>query len=191
MSTSYSYPQSAFSHSEIKYLRTGYGTQLQLSSYKGEHGYVVSIQQFYYDAIDQKNVFMSASVSESNLNLLEEELTGVYDYYINWSVTAEENKVKEVEKEIPVRITAIQDLGCFAYAWNSDKKSVKFIFKVQNYKPYYVLNISLGFLNRRYYFTDWWFYEGECFGLIDEIKDSIRKQKEIDNKQQNTKDLFK
>ena len=180
-------------HSEIEPQRdakTMRRTSLQFRSYKGERGYVGTITQYYYDMIDGRDVFTSISIYESDINDLPREFNEVFDYYIKWSLIAEKNKVPKAEKEIPVKITTIKNLGCFAYSWNADKQQVKFIFKVQDYKPYCILRISLGFQNRRYYVTDWWFSEGEVLGIIDEIKNIINKQKEFNNKKQRINDLF-
>ncbi len=166
------------------------GTRLIFESYKGDNGYIAKVTQYYFDMIDKRNVFTSVSIHETDLKLFKQEFEQVSDYYVKWGVTAELNDIKAVEKEIPVKITSVKDLGCFAYAWNSDKKLTRFIFKIIDSKPYCIFQISLGFQNRRYYVTDWWFSDGEVLGFIDEIKDIIKKQKAFDNKKSNIESLF-
>ena len=101
------------------------GTYLRLGSYKGNNGYVATIREFYFD-LDNNKAFVSVSIRESDINMLINELYDVYDYYIKWDSIARKNNVKDVEKEIPVNIFSIKDLGCSAFAWNADRKSVKF-----------------------------------------------------------------
>ena len=154
------------------------GTRLIFESYKGDNGYIAKVTQYYFDMIDKRNVFTSVSIHETDLKLFKQEFEQVSDYYVKWGVTAELNDIKAVEKEIPVKITSVKDLGCFAYAWNSDKKLTRFIFK-SLIRNHIVFSNIIRFQNRRYYVTDWWFSDGEVLGFIDEIKDIIKKQKHL------------
>lgn len=151
--------------------KTKLGTNLQFSSFlNNKGGITVSITQQYYDLLDGENVFTSINVDDNNLEKLKSEFKQIINFYIKWSIVAEDNDIRELEKEIPIAITAFQDFGCASYGWNSDIQRIKPVFKVYNFEPYLELSITLGFQNKRHYMTKWRFKDGEIQGFVEEIE---------------------
>jgi len=171
---------------------TKFGTSLKFSSYKGNNGYyTATVVQYYYDT-DNKVQCISISINELNIFKFEKELLSIQDYYKKWSLTAKNNNVVDIEKEIPVQITSI-DLSHCAIG-HPNEKNIKVIFKVMSSRPICILRITVGLnlsTSNKHYTREWWFCDDEILAMLDQAGVSIWKQRELDNKKQNTLDLFK
>ena len=107
------------------------GNRFELSFYTENGINVVSICD-WYSKLGENGIHFSSL--GNNMSTFKSELRSLQTKYEQWIATAKTNKVQEVEKEMPCKIS-YSTFSCDAYAGNSTKVIVTPYFVVRSYVP--------------------------------------------------------
>jgi hypothetical protein len=108
-------------------------------------------------------------VYENNIGEFVKELKEVNDYFNRWSNTASENKIKEMEKEIPVKFLSI--------AKNKNKPVNGATFRVFDYTPYCILKLpNFGWI--------YFYNQQDLTVLINSIENIVQEYKDLEHKKE-------
>ena len=88
---------------------------------------------------------LNVCVFVSDLNLFKQEMKSIQDHYLRWKIVAEDNNIKELEREIQVRITSMKNIHLssgYDAPLRDNRQNIKAIFEVRDFNPYCVLRLT-------------------------------------------------
>lgn len=166
-------------------LETQFGTKLECSySYVNGTYYLNISHQFR--GIDNHIHFCSL---KNTVEGFKTDLLSTQKKYAEWVKTAQDNNVKEVQKDLPCTIH-YTGYGCDAYASNATKVEVTPVFIVHDYIPACSIRQWQYFYDRTPSFDDWMFTYDDLSALIHYIDIYLGEFIMNEKAKQNTLNLF-
>lgn len=163
------------------------GNRLELSYYTNNGINFVEVCDWYTKLGESGIHFSSLG---NNMSTFKSELRNLQTKYEQWIATATSNKVREVEKEMPCKIS-YTTYGCDAYAGNATKVIVQPYFVIRNYVPCCEIRIWQYFYNRTPNYNVWYLSPKDIPFLISAIDKGYQEYTAKSTQMKKTEDLFK
>ena len=164
------------------------GTRIELTARKESNGeYALSITN-RYQTISGESLFLTVNIPSNKVESFKSQLKLVTGKYNEWYKTAKTHKVDYVEKEIPVSLSAYGDIYGSKLSY-PEEQEMKAVFYVYNYAIHCIIRVSIYGYNT-YQRSEWVMTSADLNKLVTEIDRTIQHQRNYDNKQRRTQDLF-
>ncbi|MBP7359530.1 MAG: hypothetical protein KA955_09375 [Prevotella sp.] len=165
------------------------GSRLELVARKDNRGgYELDITHRYPNSLGE-SLFLAVNIPSYQIEGFKSQLKHVKSKYDEWYKTAKANKVDYLEKTIPVSLNAYGDMfgTKLSYPENKDMEAV---FFVSNYVIHCIIKVSISGYNT-YQLSEWILTSTDISKIVTEIDRTIQHQRNYDNQQRQTQDLFK
>ena len=169
-------------------IETDAGTRLELMASKEKTGeYALSITHRYQTLLGE-NLFLTINIPSTQVENFKFQLKQLKKKYDEWYKIAKNNRVEQVEKDIPIAISAYGDMYGSKLSY-PEKKDIKTVFFVYNYVIHCIIRVSISGYNT-YQLSEWVLTSSDLNMIISEIDKTILHQRNYDNDQRHTQDLF-
>lgn len=169
-------------------IETDAGTRLELMASKEKTGeYALSITHRYQTLLGE-NLFLTINIPSTQVENFKFQLKQLKKKYDEWYKIAKNNRVEQVEKDIPIAISAYGDMYGSKLSY-PEKKDIKAVFFVYNYVIHCIIRVSISGYNT-YQLSEWVLTSSDLNMIISEIDKTILHQRNYDNNQRHTQDLF-
>ncbi len=185
LTSSYVYSQSEIPPSSL--MNTSFGSTLHFSCYKYDDGYNVSIS--LWEKFLGEVSSLTADFAPSEIEKFKVDLKLVRLKFLEWAETAKRNNVRDVQKDIPVKISSIIK-GSGTRVASSTNATIKAIFRVSNYQPMCIIKESVSYYNQHQE-GEWLLSSSDIERLIQEIDNIRTKWRNWETTKKRTEDLFK
>lgn len=164
------------------------GSRLELKASKvSGNDYDLYITHRYQD-ISREHYFLTVCIHAKQVETFKSQLKQVKEKYDEWEKTARNNNVGEIKKEIPVAITAYDNMFGTKLSY-PEKKSMKATFFVFNHAIHCNIDVSISGYNV-FQLSTWVLTSADIDKIITEIDRTIQHQRNYDAQQQRVDDLF-
>lgn len=165
------------------------GSRIELVASKSSGGgYNLDITHRYQD-ISREHFFLTVCIPAKQVETFKSQLRQVKAKYDEWEKTARNNNVIEVKKEIPVALTAYDNMYGSKLSY-PETKNMKAVFFVFNHAIHCHIETSISGYNV-YQLSTWVLTSADIDKIITEIDRTIQHQRNYDAQQQKVDNLFK
>lgn len=169
-------------------IETDAGTRLELRANEETIGeYAFSITHRYRTLLGE-SLFLTVKIPSGQVEKFKFQLKQLQKKYDEWYEIAKTNRVKHVEKDIPIALSAYGDIYGSKLS-DPAKKDIKAVFFVYDYVIHCVIKVSISGYNT-YQQSEWVFTSADLNTIISEIDRTIQHQRNYDNNERHTQDLF-
>lgn len=170
-------------------IETEAGSQLSLEASK-ESGdrYNLSITHNYPTGLGE-SLFLTVKIPSHQIDNFKSQLRQIKTKYDEWYKIAKANNIDYVKKDIPVAITAFDDMYGSKLSYPK-QKNMKSVFFVSNYAIHCIIEVSISGYNT-YQHSEWVLTSTDISKILTEIDYTIQHQKNYDKNKNQTIELFK
>ena len=164
------------------------GSRIELVASKASGGgYNLSITHRYQD-VSREHFFLTVCIPAKQVEIFKSQLRQVKAKYDEWEKTARSNNVIEVKKEIPVALTAYDNMYGSKLSY-PETKNMKAVFFVFNHAIHCNIEASISGYNVYQLYT-WVLTSADIGKIITEIDRTIQHQRNYDAQQRQIDGLF-